>query len=62
MRQLSQEEIEQIPLMVEQGKRMPEIAEHFGISPKTVQSWIKKYRNAGRALPILKGRPPMKLI
>jgi uncharacterized protein YjcR len=67
MRNLTPEEVNQIPVMVEAGMRMPDIAAKLGCSKASIQSWIVKYRKVMKdqgvenPLPILKGRPPMKL-
>lgn len=67
MRNLTPEQVSEIPKMVRAGLRMREIAERLGISKSSAQGWITKYRRAMREkgdenpLPMAKGRPPMRL-
>lgn len=65
---LTPEEAKEIPRMIEEGLRMPEIAKRLGISYPAVRLWIARYRQAMHGqgiknpLPILTGRPPIKPI
>lgn len=59
---LSEDEVKKIPAMIESGMRLGEVAEKLGCSRKTIQNWVNKWREAGKELTILKGRPPMKLV
>lgn len=49
-----------IPLLNE-GKSIPQIAEHFNKSIPTINVYIRKLRNAGYTINIKQGRPTIPL-
>ena len=63
MKQLSEAEVKQIPLMRNEGMTDAAIAEHFGVARNSITRWVKKLREAGHEIKRFPrgGRPKMKL-
>lgn len=60
MRILTEEEIKSIPGLLE-GKTIKQVAEHFGTHERTINSWVRRLREAGYVIHTRVGRRPINL-
>jgi DNA-binding NarL/FixJ family response regulator len=58
---LSKEQILDIPMFIEQGLKVKEIAEGYHVHERTINHWIYRLRVEGIEVHTKKGRPKMKL-
>lgn len=58
-RELTKEEVLQIPELITEKKTFKEIAITFGVHENTIKSWVRKLRKAGYKIKTKRGRMGM---
>jgi transposase len=61
MTTLTIEQIKSIPVLIGEGKTIPEVAKFLNCHERTINSWIKKLRAEGLEVKTRVGRPKIKL-
>lgn len=54
---MKENEVKQIPRLINEGKTLLDIAAIYKVHPQTVNYWVRRYRKSGKVLNIKKGRP-----
>ena len=61
MTSINTEQILTIPKLIDEGKTILQVAEHFNVHERTINKWIKRLREEGVEVNTKMGRPKLKL-